>query len=431
MIGLGIRYIGIKDFRLAIKVFQDIYRITKQPVFSSMVDDLKILYDSLILVAKKKSDNVLLLCIDGLKRVDMPSLAMPKLSTLIYQKGYRYTNAYSVSTSTFESLIPAYSENYDLRTEYFKNNLLSSSECRFVNHAARQGRSIYFYTDKWKYIDNNSIKFTEHFNTAAEKIWNFAVDYENEDYGLFYIHINWESHYSFPNPYTQEPLILSGTNIISEEYSKVINGEKFRTDYLQQKKDSLRYIDDLLSPMLEQLSCRTLIFADHGNYEDFVYSPVTKFENIPKLNWSHAETLIRIPLVILSPEMGVGENKELISLMEFNNIVIDLLNSKKFELVKKPFIKVLRSEIYNLELRRLCKIADAEHELLAFECFIFISHYKLVVYSDASVACYTFNDKRVLDNSLKKLLLSFVINEVTVCDADLCLEYLNKESGFS
>ena len=432
MIHLGIIYIGMKDFRLARKVFQDIYRITRHPVFMSIINDLKDLYNSMLAVAKKRSDNVLLLCLDGLKRIDMPSLCMPKLSTIVYKKGYRFTNAYSVSTTTFESLIPAYSDNYDLRTEYYKKNLLSSGECRFINEAVKQGRNIYFYTDKWKYVDNIQIKFKESFNTAAEKIWNFLVDYENEEYGLFYIHINWECHYSFPNPYTKEPLVLSGTNIILEEYSKIINGEKMRTDYLQQKNDSFRYVDDLVSPFLYRLSCRTLIFADHGNYEDFVYSPSTKFEDIPKLDWSCAETRIRIPLVIISPEMGVGENNDLISLMEFNDIAIDLLNNRKFDFKKKPFIKALRSEMYNPETRRLGKIANAERELLAYECFIFVSNYKLVVYSDASVYLYyTANDREISDTSLKKLLFTFVINEITVCDAGLCLEYLNKEDIFS
>lgn len=427
MANLMIRYIVIKDFRLALDIAKRIYKIVKDDMFNSIIIDLNDLYKSMINVTKKKSNNVLLLCIDGLKRIDMPSLYMPKLSTIIYKKSYRYTNAYSVSTSTFESLIPTYSENDDLRTKYYESNVIPFGKCKFINEANKQGRNIYFYTDIWKYIDDVNIKFTEKPSTAAEKIWDFLVDYEKEEYGLFYVHINAETHYSFPNPYTKELLFLNGTNIIIDEYRNMVNGEgHMRTDYSVQKRDSLHYIDDLVSPFMENLSCRTLIFADHGNLEDFVYSPNTKIEDIPKLDWSCAETRIRIPLVIISPEMGIGESDDLISLMELNNILISLMNNKKFDYNKKTFIKVLRSAIYNPELKFLCKITNAEHELHAFECFIFVSNYKLVIYSDGSVSLYySKNDREVANLPLKKMLFSCVINDITVCEPELCLKYLN------
>ena len=151
----------------------------------------------------------------------------------------------------------------------------------------------------------------------------------------------------------------------------MMDGAKMQTDYSQQKSDSFRYVDDIVAQFLDKLSCRTLMFADHGNYEDFVYSPQTKLEDVPKLDYSCAETLIRIPFVIMSPEQGRGYSADLISLMELPNIVISLLNNRKFDYQKKSFIKIQRSEIYNPELRFLRKTLGFEHELLAFEGFIF------------------------------------------------------------
>lgn len=200
-------------------------------------------------------------------------------------------------------------------------------------------------------------------------------------------------------------------------------GGKLRSDYKGNNKDALRYIDDMLSPILDVLSCRILIYADHGNK---IYSQNQKLEEIKRLDWSAGESLFRIPLTIISPETGVGENKSIISLMEINEIIIALLNHRKYEYKGQSFIKIARSEIYNPDLRFLCKKASAEHELLAFEGFIFDTGYKLIVYADGIVSLFhKYSDKEILDVPFKKFLFSIIMNEITVCEKILCFEYLS------
>ena len=84
---------------------------------------------------------------------------------------------------------------------------------------------------------------------------------------------------------------------------------------------------------------------------------------------------------------------------------------------KKEYIKVLRSEIYNLDFRYLYKKTNHEHGLLAFEVFIFEDGYKLAVYADGVVELYSAGEDSVVEDVRKKgRLLEIVRDKVTVCD---------------
>lgn len=89
---------------------------------------------------------------------------------------------------------------------------------------------------------------TERSQTATEKIWDFVSDAVDESNGFFYIHILYESHHSYPNPYTRTPLVI---DVLFDYLSR--NGGKLRTDYDAQQKEALHYLDDVLSPILEGL----------------------------------------------------------------------------------------------------------------------------------------------------------------------------------
>ena len=123
----------IKDFKLAIYYANQIVNIQHSSYNLEMLDELNALYNlQLSSLNKLSENNVIMLCFDGLRRKDILEGTMPALKMYISDNMYMYDNCYSVSTSTFESLIPAYSENPDMSTKYYKTNLLNQNECRFV-----------------------------------------------------------------------------------------------------------------------------------------------------------------------------------------------------------------------------------------------------------------------------------------------------------
>lgn len=405
-------YIEMKDFRSAIQYTEKMIGLFDGIWEKKLLEQLKDIYElQLDTLRKIDENNVIMLCIDGLRRKEVNESHMSKLYGFIKNNTYYLDNAYSVSTSTYESLIPAYSENDDLRTKYYEVNRVSGDGCRFINEAKRQNRNIYFYTDGTEYIEDAANVLIPKSQTASEKMWDFTMDAASEKNGLFYIHILYESHYSYPNPYTTEELVAAGTNIMFDYLGH--NGGKIRTDYDRQQKDALRYLDDVIVPLIENLQCRMVLYADHGN---ILIDRETQIESVEAARYTFHEDLIQVPFAVKSPETGTGTDHALTSIMELNDVIIGLMNKRPIRLKKRDVIKVLRSEIYNPDFRYLYQKVNNGHGLLAFEAFLFAEGYKLAVYADGIVKLYlTETDAKIEDRQIKQRLLYKIKDKITVC----------------
>lgn len=405
-------YIEIKDFKSAIRYTEKLIWESGNEWEKQLLERLKEIYE-LQLEATEiiHENNVVMLCIDGLRRKEVTKQTMKNLSAYIRDRMHYFDNAYSVSTSTYESLIPTYSENDDLRTRYFEENQIPGDKCRFIQEAKKQRRKIFFYTDGTEYIVDDEIHITSYSQTATEKLWDFLLDAVDEQNGLFYVHILYESHFAYPNPYTMETIVGEGTSILFDYLEK--NGGRLQADYEMQQKDALRYLDDTIVPLIERLHCGIVLYADHGN---ILFGRETELRDIENTKYTFHEDLVQVPLAIGYPGIDVGTDRRLISIMELNKIVNMLMKREKYLLEKKVFIKILRSEIYNPDFRYLYKKIHYERGLEAFEVFIFEDGYKLAVYADGCVELYLVETDREFDDTvIKKRLLDQVRDYITVC----------------
>ncbi len=390
-------YVNIRDFGSATEYAETLFRLYGDKTYLELKNDLEDLYrleqDTL---AGISPDNVLMLCIDGLRRRDVLEGCMPNLKKYLLKNTMFYTNAYSVSTSTYESLVPAYGEYRNLGTRYYESNCVPESDCRFIKEAIGQERNIFFYTDSARYVESEKVRVKEQCQTATEKIWNFITDAAAEKNGLFYLHILYESHYSYPNPDTESELVASGSNIMFDYLEK--NGGWIRTDYDLQHADALRYLDRVLAPFLERLPCRMVLYADHGN---ILIPRETSLEDIGEAEFSYHEELIQVPLAIKSPEVNVNSSDSLMSLFSLNEMICSLLKKQSFTEVENCFVKIQRSAIYNPDFQFLYRKAGKGQELMAFEAFVFRDNYKLVVYEDGlTKLCH--GDEIIWDENKKK-----------------------------
>lgn len=398
-------YVSIKDFRLALEYTQKLSEIDKSSFVLNLTSKLSELYqEELQTVEEISKNNVLMLCIDGLRRRDYMEGKLPKLRKWVGENALLLSNAYSMSTSTYESLLPTFSENDDLRTQYYNKSSIDGNDCRFIIEAIKQNRNIQFYTDVTPYIESKHINVSSQLLTASEKIWEFVNDAKEEVNGLFYIHILYESHFSYSNPYTTNKLVADGTSILFDFLA--INGGKMRTDYEKQQTDALAYIDDLLYPFLKRIKCRTIIFADHGN---LLLPSNASLPDINRTQLSFSDELIEIPIIIKSPEYECGESNQLQTLKCLNDLIISLLNETKIELHNRQYIKVLRSHIYNPDFIFLYKKCNYEQELLAFELFIFNDGTKLAIYE---------NGNYEIMNNIEEVsyYIEIICDQITVCD---------------
>ena len=428
------KYVQIKDFRTALLKVQEMKSIDlytdadrKQNIQESLCfditelqDDLEELYELEKQMAASVSENtVLLLCLDALRHQDLSEQEMPKLKSILDETAYSFKRAYSFSTSTFESLVPVYSENEDLRTKYYEKNVVDVMECRFTQLAERQGRKIYIYGDVEHYIEGKDIYYSDSAQTVTEKFWDFLMDSSDSENGLFYLHEQYESHFTFSNPYTSEPLKSEGTAMLFDFLP--VKGGHLRADYMRQHQDAIHYLDDVLAPFLERLTCRMVLYADHGT---LILDKNTEISDIGDMEYTCSEGWTRIPVIIRSPETGVGTNEELISLVELNPIIICLLKGEDYiatSFRKRNHIKIARSELYNPDFRFLYGMIGKEQYLQAFECFVFEDGYKLVIFANGCTELYLLRGDRdvlVQDDEKREKLLKEIKEEITVCNME-------------
>ena len=65
-----------------------------------------------------------------------------------------------------------------------------------------------------------------------------------------------------------------------------------RADYAKQHRDAVRYLDDVLEPLLRFMPCRMVLYADHGN---LILDYDTKLPEIDDLEYTCSEGWTRIP----------------------------------------------------------------------------------------------------------------------------------------
>lgn len=100
-------YIEIKDFKSAIKYASKLVGLSNDTWAYELLRQLKEIYNlQLEALQQINEDNVIMLCVDGLRRKEVCKKYMMNLYTYIKDNMYYCTNAYSVSTSTFVSLLP-------------------------------------------------------------------------------------------------------------------------------------------------------------------------------------------------------------------------------------------------------------------------------------------------------------------------------------
>ena len=410
--GLIYMLVGIKDFRLA-KHYAEIYcsKYIEDSRMNKILELINVLISHIkVAVQDINPKSVLMLCIDSLREEDLDNGLVPKIKSLIDGKMTYYSRAYSVSTSTQESLIPAYSENFDLRTKYYEKNVISRNDCRFINKALSQDRKIYFYTDAEQFIDNEEIIHRGVSQTVTEKIWDFIIDSSDEVKGLYYIHVLYESHFSFVNPYTKTELYAAGTNLFFDLLKK--NGGRLRADYVQQHKDALRYLDDTLFDYLDNLNIPMIIYADHGIS---IYPKETRLENIKPISLAFDNSKIKIPFAYYNGTNVSITSDELFSLADINEVLISLMDEKEYLHKKRDYVKIQRSHIYNPDYIFLYKYFDFLKGASAFEAFVFDTEEKLVIYEDGQTDLYDKSDLEMSDEDRKKELYSKIQDDITVC----------------
>ena len=404
-------FILIKDFNNALYYAEELSIYDSS--FRKMAYDIKRLRDIYIDTLKDiNNENDIIIFYDGSVFDSFEDGSFRKTSHYLKENGVFYNNCYSVSTSTYESLVPALSENFDLRTKYFLSNAVEYS--RFCDEIFRQGRKLFFITDGVEYIKDSRIFYINKFQTITEKLFEFCELCKKERNAVVFIGVLWESHFSFPSPYTTEKIVANGTG---SNFDLLYGEKKYLTDYKLQYIQALNYLDDVLYEFIKHVGCNILFFTDHGNV---IPNYIDGVNELIEENFICSEKLIHVPLAMICRGISPKIEEQLCSESDLNEMIISFINKKTWDPPQKHYIKVQRSTIYNPDMKHLFEKLNFSKASMAFEGFVTDDGYKLVLFEDGSRILYKVDDDTIVYNQVKeRQIFDMVYQDITVYEVGM------------
>ncbi len=404
-------YIRIKDFLYAIKYIEKY--IEEELENHNLMKNLKEDLTELILEIKNKlkfykDRNILLLYIDSLRSVDLMKFNRMKFLREFAKENTYYSKAYSTSIYTYESFMPTLKEEDVLMNKNYDLISINENECKCVKKAINQGFSFNLCSASSScFIKGDNINVKNAGQYISETLWQYVINLSSDSISLLYILAEVHLPHIGGEHKGRDIKVIRG--LFSE-----IDGEPIDENmYITQYEESLKYVDEQLKFYLNMLNndADIFIFSDHGQIIEGIGEGLEKLET--KLGW-HGDR-INIPLIVKSKYFKKGVNKDVVSLMDFNNIVCSLIDKKSF-LPNREYAKVALSPIHNKNMRYNFEKYNKSEYLNGFEVFIF-QDFKIVVTSDETIKGYhieNFNEHEEYNKDILRKYYEYVEDDILV-----------------
>ncbi|WP_205604192.1 sulfatase-like hydrolase/transferase, partial [Clostridium argentinense] len=407
-------YIRIKDFLYALKYIEKY--IKEELENCNLIKNLKEDLTELILEVKNKlkfynDRNILLLYIDSLRSVDLMKFNRMKFLREFAKENTYYSKAYSTSIYTYESFMPTLKEEDVLINKNYELINVNENECKCVKKAINQGFSFNLYSGSSSYfINGDNVNIKNGGQYISEAFWEYVTNLNSDSISLLYVLS--EVHLPHVGGEHDGRDIKIIRALFSEIDSEPIDEDK----YISQYEKSLKYVDEQLKFYLNMFNndADIFIFSDHGQIIEGIGEGLEKLET--KLG-SH-EDRINIPLIVKSKYFEKEINKDIVSLMDFNNIVCSLIDKNSF-LPNRKYAKVALSPVHNKNMRYNFKKYNKDEYLNGFEVFIF-QDFKIVVTSDGTIKGYhieNFNEYEEYNKDILKKYYEYVKDDILVTKA--------------
>lgn len=186
-------YLKINDFYNAKKLI-NLYigkKYIKKQSFINLLNELEDLFSDLNkILNKRKGNDIILLFLDSLRAKDVYKCNsnMKFLNNLLNKSKY-FTNAFSPSIFTYESVPAIFSEKLPFYNELYKRKTVNQNEVFFIQKAMKSGYNIKIYsTEHWDIVSGNDIDRGKYSPIMSKNIWNALCDLaENKNQNTIYL----------------------------------------------------------------------------------------------------------------------------------------------------------------------------------------------------------------------------------------------------
>ncbi|MGN2369746.1 sulfatase-like hydrolase/transferase [Clostridium cagae] len=337
---------------------------------------------------KGQKEQLILLYIDALRYKDISNLNnMPYLKG-IAENYVDFTNAFSTSITTYESMVSCLSSQMPLENENYKRSFINEDECDFVKVAVKKGYNINFYIlGHDKFVDSKHINYKPGGTYCATTLWNFITDLAiSESKSISLLYFMQESH----------PPHIGGSHKVNIKahntpFSTGDRVSQTQEEYSQQYYEALNYLDSQIKFFMGML-CEDnsiVVFSDHGQIIEKAQSAIKDVGTLP--GW-HDERY-KIPLIIKDKRFKNQQVDELFSLIDFNSLLIGIMNGELC-INKRNFIEMQFSKMHNKVIRTLFSENGLEDYIDSFKVYR-NEYYKMVIINENKVRGYKLGDEEI------------------------------------
>lgn len=363
------KYLAIRDFKYAIHFINEYISLgfLKKKELESFLRELELLFtDIKNRLSKRNKGDMTLFLIDSLRNKDVLNGNMPFLNSLAKKSVY-FKNAFSTNLFTYMSLFSMFTGKLPIDGKLYNKDMISIEESDLLSTLQEHGYKLYSYVlGKKLFYDSNNlsqIKTSRRLSDIdsidsgkssigafiSNVLWRHVCDlYENEDRPIFsLLHLVGEIHKPHICGFHEErPVIHRGI----EEYGVSLPDQK-ESDFLKQYYECVSYVDKQLEFYMDFLpkNMTKVLFGDHGQVIEDIFTEKNNYFIL----FGCPDSRIHVPLIIKSPNVGVGTYDNLFSMKNLGSLLLSIMKGSKLEIEKihnEPYIEVQFEPIFNKAL---------------------------------------------------------------------------------
>lgn len=398
-------YLCIRDVYNA-KNFINLYiknNYDEKEKFINLLKELdKLLSDIKLNITERKGNDIVLFFLDSLRSKDVYNENSPmKFLNSLLDKSKYFTNAFSPSIFTYESVPAILSGKLPFHNELYKRKDVDQEEVPFIQEALSKAYSIKIYFPNfWHVIIGDRIEHGKYNPIMSRNIWNAICDLSESrnEKNIYILYFLQETHPPHICGYhTQKPVAhstLFTCNDITDQEQKQFN---------IQYEECLKYVDKQLEYYFNILGddVTKVIFSDHGQ---IVENAMSNLEDIGTLASWHDERY-HIPLILCGRKVKYLKCDNIFSMINFNDLIISLINNKEY-INDQKYIEVNFSPICNHTIKQKYIKARYDDYLHGFRVLM-DDKYKLVITGNGKYKVYILPEQfqECTDKNINKMVI--------------------------
>jgi hypothetical protein len=400
-------YLCIRDVYNA-KNFINLYiknNYDEKEKFINLLKELdKLLSDIKLNIMERKGNDIVLFFLDSLRSKDVYNENSPmKFLNSLLDKSKYFTNAFSPSIFTYESVPAILSGKLPFYNKLYKRKDVDQEEVPFIQEALSKAYSIKIYfPDFWNVITGDRIERGKYNAIMSKNIWNAICDLsENKNektiYLLYFLQETHPPHicgYHTIQPIGHStPFTCNGTIKQSQQ--------QFNIQY----QDCLKYVDKQLEYYFNIMGddITKIIFSDHGQ---IVENAMSSLEDIGTLAGWHDDRY-HIPLILSGNKVKCSKCDDIFSMLNFNDLIISLIDNKEY-INNEEYIEVNFSPICNDTIKQKYIKAGYDDYLYGFKV-LRDDKFKLVITGKGKYKVYILPEQfeECTDKNIKNKVINY------------------------